>query len=405
MLVEHTTHGMQVSLKPRGPGRFFAAGFLAFWLCGWAVGEVLVLTALVLLVVSWVTVGPVGPFEETPEPVPTLVGAGFMLVWLIGWTFGGIMAIRQLLSQVWAEDLITAASGGLIVERRRGPFRSKLEVSSHLLRRIHVLTGHGKLTAETDSGSVEISGLGTVDERKRAATTLGNYLGLDYEPEADESSADLPKGWKEVISPEGQVVLVEDPEQRRKLARILAGLTAAGLVGSSMLVYRTLENLNALPLAAMICAATLGLAAGTNWLFRGRMEWRVGSAGLTLHRRYGRRVREAFQARALELTVSSDSDNDRWYVLDALASETPGAMNAPESKKGRRRVYRAIHDPTEPRQLARWLSNRTGLPFTDRTTPEAREAHLAHLKEQLSEKGRLGQWAVRLIEYAEARRR
>jgi hypothetical protein len=313
------------------------------------------------------------------------------------------MAIRQVLSLVWAEDRVTAAPGGLIFERHRGPFRSKREISHHLLRRIHVLAGHGKLTAETTSGSVEISVLGTVDERKQAATILGNYLGLDFEPETVESSADLPKGWKEVISPEGEVVLVEDPEQRRKLARVVAGLTVAAVVGTTMLVLEALDDPSLLPITAMACAATLGFAASANWLFRGRVEWRIGSAGLTQRRRYGRRVRDVFEGRALELTVSSNGDNGRGYALEAIASETPEADS--NSKKSRRQIYRTLGDPTEPRRLARWLASRTGLPFTDRTTPEERDAELARLKEQLSEKGRFGQWVVQFIEQAEARRR
>jgi hypothetical protein len=403
MQCEHTTDGMQIRLKPRGSGRYFSAGFLLFWLCGWVAGEILVLTALVLLVASWVTGGPVGPLKETPDPVSTLVGGGFMLLWLTGWTLGGIMAIRQALSLVWAEDRVTAASGGLIVERRRGPFRSTREVSRHLLKRIHVLAGQGKLTAQTDSGSVEISVLGTVDERKQAATILGNYLGLDFDPETVESSAELPEGWKEVISPEGEVVLVEDPEQRRKLARVVAGLTVAAVIGTTLLVLEALDDPRLLPITAMACAATVGLAASANWLFRGRVEWRIGSAGLTQRRRYGRRVRDVFEARALELTVSSTGDNGRGYALEAIVSETPEAGS--NSKKSRRQIIRTMGDPTEPRRLARWLASRTGLPFTDRTTPEERDAELARLKEQLSEKGRFGQWVVRFIEQAEARRR
>lgn len=400
---EHTTNGMQIRLKPRGSGRFFAAGFLAFWLCGWAAGEIFALTALVLLVVSWVTGAPAGPLKETPDPVSTLAGGGFMLVWLTGWTFGGIMAIRQVLTLVWAEDRVTAASSGLIIERRRGPFRSTREISRHLLKRIHVLAGHGKLTAQTDSGSVEISVLGTVGERKQAATILGNYLGLESEPETVEPSAELPEGWREVISPEGQIVLVEDPVQRRKLARIVAGLTVAAAIGTTLLVLKALDNPSLLPITAMACAATLGLAASANWLFRGRVEWRIGSAGLTQRRRYGRRVRDVFQARALELTVSSTGDNGCGYALEAIASETATADS--NSRKSRRQIFRTMNDPMEPRRLARWLANRTGLPFTDRTTSEARDAELARLKAQLSEKGRIGQWVVQFIEHAEARRR
>jgi hypothetical protein len=166
-----------------------------------------------------------------------------------------------------------------------------------------------------------------------------------------------------------------------------------------------MSNPNLLPLTATACAAALGLGFGANWLARGRTEWRIGSSMLVLRRRYGRRVRELLEARALELTVSSDSDNDDWYVLEAIESDQSGMPSVGSSKKNRRKIDRAMHDPTEMQQLGRWLANRTGLPFTDRSTREERAAELARFKDQLSDKGMLGRWAVRLIEHAEARRR
>lgn len=52
-----------------------------------------------------------------------------------------------------------------------------------------------------------------------------------------------------------------------------------------------------------------------------------------------------------------------------------------------------MHDPTEPRQLGRWLTARTGLPFADRATAEDR----ARTEAERAEAGRLareclGEW-------------
>jgi hypothetical protein len=49
-------------------------------------------------------------------------------------------------------------------------------------------------------------------------------------------------------------------------------------------------------------------------------------------------------------------------------------------------------------QLAAWLSRETGLSLEDRTTPQAREQQLAELKVTLQSSGRLGQWALKLVE-------
>ena len=41
-----------IRLRPSGFGRFFAGGFLLFWLCGWAAGEALDLEQLIARVLT-----------------------------------------------------------------------------------------------------------------------------------------------------------------------------------------------------------------------------------------------------------------------------------------------------------------------------------------------------------------
>jgi hypothetical protein len=113
--------GRQVRLKPRGAGRFFASGFLIFWLCGWAAGEVLALWVLVRGAISLITGEALGSEGGPVAPGPAIAVGVFMVVWLTLWTIGGICAIRELLKMLWAEDRISTASGLLSVSRRLGP--------------------------------------------------------------------------------------------------------------------------------------------------------------------------------------------------------------------------------------------------------------------------------------------
>jgi hypothetical protein len=50
-----------------------------------------------------------------------------------------------------------------------------------------------------------------------------------------------------------------------------------------------------------------------------------------------------------------------------------------------------------PRHLGAWLSKAAGVPLRDATTPEAREAEQAALRDQLAKSGPLGRAAARFI--------
>jgi hypothetical protein len=80
-------------------GRWFGAGFLAFWLCGWLAGEVFATKALVEMIGNGIANGFAG-FEW--------FGALFLTGWLGFWTFGGIaamFALRAMIRRPQAERL------------------------------------------------------------------------------------------------------------------------------------------------------------------------------------------------------------------------------------------------------------------------------------------------------------
>ncbi len=80
---EETPEGMRIywqgSVNPWM--RFGMAGFLAFWLCGWAFGEILVAGVLFTGLFT----------RETPVLTQVFLG-----VWLGGWTLGGAFTIHTL---------------------------------------------------------------------------------------------------------------------------------------------------------------------------------------------------------------------------------------------------------------------------------------------------------------------
>ncbi len=77
----------------------FIVAFLTFWLCGWAVGEVM---ASITLFTS-----------AQKEPG----AAAFMLFWLCGWTVGGAFAIYIWLWQIKGCEVVTVSPTALSIRR------------------------------------------------------------------------------------------------------------------------------------------------------------------------------------------------------------------------------------------------------------------------------------------------
>jgi hypothetical protein len=78
-----------VMRRARSAARWRQTAFMAFWLCGWTAGEVIVSTLLARHFFLGVPVGGTRP-GKGPPPV------GFLSVWLIGWTFAGFFAWGKL---------------------------------------------------------------------------------------------------------------------------------------------------------------------------------------------------------------------------------------------------------------------------------------------------------------------
>lgn len=395
-MTARTEEGLELVLRPRGIGRFLSAGFLTFWLCGWVAGEAFALGILVLGAAALLTGTPPARGGELLALGPALAMGAFLLFWLSIWTIGGYAAMRELLRLVWSQDRIVAGTAVLRVIHRLGPFRSSAEIPKDTLRRIYLAPRRKTLSADTDAGPIALSTLGSPMERAEAAAALRAELRVPEEHEAGTETS-LPHGWEEIVSPEGEGVLVKDRAMRRKQARVALVLTLALASVASILLTRAVNDLTLIPAGTMACAAAAALGWGTARLARSRIEWRIRSGSLTRRRRTGEEARDVFEASRLELTRFSDGDGDDSYVLEALA---PGAVEAAASwpRKGRCTIERAVGDPALPRRLGAWLSARAHIPLEDRTTQEAlnRDRELAFAR--MRESGPLGRWIADWVE-------
>ena len=169
MIGERTNEGWQIELRTRGGARFVSAAFLAFWLCGWAVGESFALWILVKGAVALLTGGPIDPGHAPLQVGPALMAGLFLVFWLTLWTFGGIAAAAELLRLLWGVDRINVASGQLTVTWSRGLFRNSRTFERHTIRRVLLAGRDDHVVLDTDRGRVDLTGMGTRPERSEAA--------------------------------------------------------------------------------------------------------------------------------------------------------------------------------------------------------------------------------------------
>jgi hypothetical protein len=100
---------------------WFALLFIPVWLCGWLLGEVFVLIAVLNLALAGSAL------------------ALILLLWLTFWTYGGFRAVQGLLWNIKGREVITLGSGLLTIDRRFQPLyrRREYELSEVSGLRVH----------------------------------------------------------------------------------------------------------------------------------------------------------------------------------------------------------------------------------------------------------------------------
>lgn len=402
MIGKQTFGDVEIRFRPRGAGRFVEAVFLSVWLCGWAAGEAFALFMIGHGIYSLVTGRPSFGSNKPIQLGAALAVGCFLAVWLTLWTVGGILAIRELLRSLWGEDRLVLNQEFLVRFRRIGPFVFTQRLARNEIRRVFLQrsgSGLSTLAAQLGAGIVALTDLGTPAERSEAATRLRATLGLVEEDQSTGPAA-LPEDWQETISPRGGILLVPNLQTRRKQALVVSIIAIIAWTVAVLLAWESLFDLKLWVVTVMVGAAAAWLGWQALWLNRGRKEWRIERGKLVHQRRFGVEVTELAEARALELTESSDSDGDRWYELDAIDLSAPAYSTSRSAGKARERlqIHRAMHDPAESRCLGLWLSQRADIPFHDRVPDDAaRQAEFARLRDQLAQSGKLGQFAARIL--------
>jgi hypothetical protein len=397
-----TERGWELRQEARGLGRFVVAAFLLAWITGWAVGEAFALGLLVRGVAEWIGLGAPLPGQA---PAASIGIAAFLLIWLALWTLGGVAAIHQLLSLLWGGTAVIARPDGIVVDRWAGPFRSRRHVPRDSIQAVRVQP-RGRLSLETTRGGIDLLQSGRAIRLEQFAAELRRELQL---VERDDSALALPAGWAEVLTPEGHVAVTRDPAIRRRQAVFVAALTlsAAAIALSSLRLDE--GSADGLPLAIGFGFVAAALGACTLRLALGRTEWCLSAGRLVLQRRFGSRVSTRFIARGLELVVSTDSDGDEWFSLDATADPPDASAPPPNEttivlgraiseRRQARRIARGMNDASEPRALGRWLADHGHLAFLDRTRlPRPQAVSVAELRAQLAAAGRFGKFLDRIV--------
>ena len=320
-------------------------------------------------------------------PGGALAVSGFLVVWLSLWTLGGVMAIREWLRLMWSEDRILVTSEALCIRRRLGPFHSTTRIARPDLKGIHTKPRRSRLLAETSEGIVEITALADRSECEALERELRETLGLVETPPAGAVPERPPEGWTEVVDPDGWPAVTQDPAIRKAQARTAWLFAMLLAIPTFLLFCRILDHPEWGALAAMLGAAT-GLSAWGAWrLTTTRFEWRLDASRVSLRRRSASGAIDLFEGASVELVERSDSDGDSWFTLNAVSAD--GGK--------RKKIAQAMDDPSVPRRLGAWISDRAPIPFDDRATEQRKKADLTLTLAQLEASGRLGRWLAQKL--------
>ncbi len=288
MKLERTFSGLEARLKSRGRGRFFSAGFLAFWLVGWVIGEAIALWSLGVGAWSLITGRPPEAGRNPLEVAPALAMGLFLLVWLSLWTFGGIAAIYELMRVLWSRDRLVVNPSGFEITRRTGFLLHTRWLARDELRSLYRLDAGSVVMAETESGVVELTRLGTVLEQEELVQAFTAELAL---PGRAARPVKLPEEWREIPSPEGGTLLLKDPATRRKQAVVAWVVTILVCAVAAVVIRPAFDRGTLVPLAVIPGAVGLAAVWGSLRLSRTRMETRTGPVdAAAAHRCAGPRV-------------------------------------------------------------------------------------------------------------------
>lgn len=333
--------GEEIVLRATGWVSLLPAAFLFFWLCGWAVGEIVVLLILLgpladplvatlreLLPGSW----PRPPRFAGPTPWPVLA---FLAVWFVFWTWGGLAAAWQLLRLLAGNDRLVTRPGGFSLRPGAGPFGWTRDFPASEVSAVFADVRRSRLVAVVGS-SERILCSGTplpiaewLAARLRAALGLPEPTLASPGERDDEASAEppVPADWAARPLPEDGVLLSAPPARSRRTAGCalaVAVVVSAGFVALLLAAGVRRESPGAALFFGLVVLA-VDLLCG--WAAFARESWLLGPGFVARVRTLGPwERRHEVRHGTLAVSVSTDSDDDDWFRLVARGEGRPLKM-------------------------------------------------------------------------------
>ena len=360
--------GEEIVLSATSWARLPIAAFLAFWLCGWAIGELVALAFLLGPLASPVLDGlrellpgrwPRPPRVEGFAPWPVLV---FLAVWLAFWTWGGLAAIWELLRLLAGSDRFTVRPGTFTLRRVAGPLSRSRSFQAPEVTAVFAEPRRSRLVALVRGEEVVLTAGTPANVAEWLAGRLRSALGLKEPAIAPDAGArserepPVPPGWSAESLPEGGVLLGPPRERSRKVSGCSLSIAAVvtGAFAASLLLSGRGEGLLRQPggITLLLATVTLALDLLCLWAAFARQTWVLRHGSLVRSLRVGawERRREVRRG-ALAVDLSTDSDGDDWFSLEARGEGGPV------------RVARAMNDGPAVLAFARYAAWHTGFPL------------------------------------------
>lgn len=376
--------GEEIVLRPTGLLRYLPAAFLAFWLCGWAVGEIVVLVLLLgpaaapLLEAVRDTL-PFGvgriPLPSGSLPLPVLA---FLGLWLTFWTWGGIGAAWELLRLLAGSDRYVLRPGSFTYRRCAGPFGRTREFRAASVEGIVDRRRKSQLVAMVAGKEVALSAGVPAEVGPWLAARLRAALGLVVSGKATATAETtdpsgpsaavapaVPSQWQATPRPEGGVVLAAPPARSRKAAgcalvvAVLVTMGAVALVAAAFAKRGHVDGIVGVATAAVV--ATILVDALCLWVAVARDRWVLSKGHIERSRSFGPwSRRRAVRNGTLVVRLSTDDDGDDWFELEARGDG------------GSLRLEKSMNAGPEVLAFARFAAWHSGFPLD--VPREAREA-------------------------------
>jgi hypothetical protein len=359
--------GEEIVLRPTGSLRLFAAAFLAFWLCGWALGEAVALVLLLgPLAVPLVEAarelfpGLVGRVPVGPATLPLPVYA-FLVPWLAAWTWGGLSAAWELLRILAGSDRYVLRPGSVAYRRCAGPLGRTRELRAGAVEAIAHRPRKSVLLAVVGGKEVPLSAGVPPEAGRWLAGRLREALGLE-DPAARTTgqpapgvTPPVPPGWRATPRPEGGVVLDAPPERSRKTVGCASLVALVVTAGAGVLVAAAARRGAAggtFRAAVLVTVVALAVDALCLWAAFARDAWALAKGHVERVRRFGpwsgrRDVRNG----TLVVSLSTDDDHDDWFTLEARGDGGP------------LRLAKSMNSGPEVLSFARFAAWHSGFPL------------------------------------------